>query len=381
MYPGDVKRLALVVASLLLAAPAYASVDDPLGLLGADVDKAVDVGMKNINADRLDVVILRALPGDVAGMARLRFGEKHLGPDAGVIMVGTESHQIGTYLGADYAAHGVTPGVVQRLIERVYLPEAKKGNTSDAILALVNELKLARTLGRDPAITPLAPPPKLELPWWWYLPPTVFIVLGLLVRFGMKLLRSRRRRARLRAVVDRLEDLQWQLKRLEPAVAKLREAEVPGTAHAALDERTAEADRELADLHALHRRTGEALKHGDWEGAETQLADADRRLFPLAASLAANLAGHRARLAGEDVAALLTRSDATLARWQRLSEARARWDVTTQAAARTQLGERLESLARVLSTAPLDVQGAEDYLDATEAIFGRALEATGMSSR
>jgi hypothetical protein len=29
----------------------------------------------------------------------------------------------------------------------------------------------------------------------------------------------------------------------------------------------------------------------------------------------------------------------------------------------------------------LDVAGAEDYMDATEAIFGRALEATGPSSR
>jgi hypothetical protein len=275
----------------------------------------------------------------------------------------------------------VTPGVLKRLVARVYMPEAKKGNTSDAILALVNEIKLARTLGRDPAVTPPPPPPKWGLPWWWYLPPSVLALGALTVRVGMKLMRSRRRRARLRGLVDRLEDLQWQLKRLEPAVAKIREAEGAGTPHPLLEERTAAAERELADLHALHRRTGEALKHGDWEAAEGHLADAERRVFPLAAALAAIVAGHQARLAGADVPALVARADTVLARWERLSEARARWDAATQAAARAQLGERLESVARVLATAPLDVAGAEDYMDATEAIFGRALEATGPSSR
>lgn len=370
-----------LLALLTLATPAHARVEDPLALLGADVDKAVDVGMKNINADKLVVVILRALPSDANLMAQLSFGEKHPGPDGGVIMVGTETRQVGVALGPDFAAHGVTPGVVQRLVQRVYVPEAKKGNTADAVLALVNELKLARTLGRDPAITPPPPPPKIGLPWWWYLPPTGVALLGLSVRFGLKLLRSRRRRARLRRMVDRMEDLLWQLKKLEPAVAKIREVEGTGAPHPQLEERVAAAERELADLHTLHRRTGDALKAGDWEGAERYLDDAERRTFPLAAALAAAVAGQQARLQGQDVAALIGRSDAVLARWERLSEARARWDATTQAAARQQLGERLEDVARVIATAPLDVAGAEDYLDATEAIFGRALSATGMSSR
>lgn len=369
-------RLAAAAAIwLALAGPALALVDDPLLLLDPSVSKAMNVEMKNINADRLDVLILRGLPPDVDGMARLRFLEKQRPPNAGVLMVGLETKQIGVYLGEDFTRHGVTPGVVQRLVQRTYKPLAAKDETSEAVLALVREIKLARTLGRDPELAPPPPKPTFALPWWWYLPPVVAILLGLGGYYGARRRRSMRRRARLRGLVDRLEDLNWQLKQQEPAIAKLAEAETLGEPNPKLDARIAALRKEREAVAKVATDVSAALKHGDWERAGQLLDDGLQRTFPLTVGLAGALAAQQDRLQGADPVATMERTRDLLTRWQRLAEARTRWTPGKEGAnGPQQLGERLESVGKLLATAPLDVAGAEDFLAATEAIFGRALE-------
>jgi hypothetical protein len=366
----------LAVTSPFLTQPALALVEDPLGLLGVNFDLALDTGIKNINMPKVDVVVLRTLPDQANGMAELHFRELHMSSEACVIMVGTETKNVGTYLGSDYTSRGVTPELVQRLVKRVYQPEVARNMTSEGILALVREIKLARTLGRDPDQALPRQPGKSMLPWWWYWPPIVLALSGLLGYAGVKRRRSLRRRARLRSLIDRLEDLQYQLKLLEPGFAQLDAAACEGGPVPMLVERDETLRAEAVMLARAAKASGEEIKQGAWEEAERRLTDAESRVFPLAVGLAGALGAHKARLTGGDAKDVLTRADTCLARWHRLAEARARW--VTSASNGTngpqQLGERLAALGRVLATAPLDLVSAEDFLDATEAIYGRIVD-------
>lgn len=372
----------LVLGAVWAPMPAVALVEDPLSLLGAPMDQALDTGMKNINADKLEVVILRTLPDDADGLAAAQFLEHHLGPDAGVIMVGLETHSFGSYLGTGYAQHGVTAALVRKLGRRVFVPAAKQGDPSEGLLALVREIKLARTLGRDPDVAPASKPVQGWLPWWWYLPPVVLLVIGLATRWGLKRRRSLRRRARLQGLVDRLEDLQIELQRMAPAWDQLAGAGRQGTPDAALEANDRDRHAELAAVKQRVATCQADLKAGDWEATERALADAEARLFPLAVNLAGALAAHRARLSGQSGPQILERTRHVLARWQRLSDARARWAEATAESGSggpQQLAERLQALGKLLTRAPLDVAGAEEFLDGTEAVYGRALEAASGS--
>jgi hypothetical protein len=366
----------LLVASPLLTRQALALVEDPLGLLGANFDLALDTGIRNINAAKIDVVVLRTLPQDADGMARLHFNELHMTPDAGVVMAGTVTKNVGAYLGSDYTSRGVTPALVQRLVRRVYVPAAARDMPSEGLLALVRQIKLARTLGRDPDLVPPRQPLQVGLPWWWYVPPIISAALGLVVYVGMRRLRSLRRRARLRRLIDRLEDLQYQLKLQEPALAQLEGAAAEGNPSAVLIERDEALRAESASLAKATKRSGDEIKQGLWEDAERRLADAEARVFPLAVGLAGALGAHKVRLAGGNAKDALARADRCLARWHRLAEGRARWASTAHLGSKgpQQLGERLAALGRVLASAPLNLGEAEDFLDATEAIYSRSID-------
>ena len=49
---------------VLLAGPARAIVEDPMSVLDATLDAALDTGMKNINASQIVVLLLRTVPSD-----------------------------------------------------------------------------------------------------------------------------------------------------------------------------------------------------------------------------------------------------------------------------------------------------------------------------
>lgn len=370
--------LLAVTCWLLGSAPASAGLEDPLSILGASVDQAVDQGIKNMNADKLQVVLMHELPADADGMAQLRFHENNLGPDGGVILIGTEPPAVGSCLGESYRAKGVTPELVRVMANRVYKPAVAKNQLSDGVLALVRDVKLARTLGRDPDVPPPPTPVKVGLPWWWYIPPALVAFSWATVWAGRKRLRSVRRRARLGRLMDQLEDIQYQLKRLVPAREQLQAALARMSPPEALATRAGALEREARALDDLATASGHAIKEGDWETAERQLANALARVFPLAVGLAGILAACQTHLEGGDAAGLLDRADRSLARWQRLSEAQATWAEATAGSGSSgpqQLAERLEALAKLLTRSPMDVSAVEDFLEATEAVYGRALSA------
>ena len=371
-----VRRLCLSLALVLLPAlPAWAGLEDPTAVLDLNVAKGLAVELSNIHADAFDIVVLRTLPADADGMAKLRFNERHGGSDTVVLMIGAQTNNMGMALGESYTQRGVTPALVKQMAARVYTPAVKKGNLGDAILDLVREIKLARTLGRDPA----AQPPAAHvgggwLPWWWYLPPVVVAAGAGGTYYWRKHQRSKRRRARLQGLVDRLEELQDQQQRLRQALAQIERAAAEGLADAALGDRDARVRQDAEALAKVVSGIGRALKEGDWEFAESGLADAEAKAFPLSVWVATTLAAHQARLRGEDVGRVLERGGEALARHERLVGAQARWAGTAPGASGPQaLAERLQQLRKLLVTAPLDLQAAGDLLDATEGLYQRAL--------
>ncbi len=270
---------------------------------------------------------------------------------------------VGVHLGADYTERGVTPDLIKRLVARVYTPEAAKGNHSDAVLSLMEELKLARTLGRDPAVQPAPTPVKLQTPWWLLLAPLAGLAAGGCVLAASRYNRRRKRKARLARLLDRLEDARYKLGRIASQLAAVP-AEREGLAR-------------VKESHALLARLGQdaesRLKSGAWSDAEAVLDQLDAQEPRIATEAAA--------CATPQSPEALTLAATAQSRFERLQAAHGRWAAEPgHTGSPKQLAERLDQLRRALTTPPVDYTEVNDLLDATEAIYARWLNPAPLRS-
>lgn len=275
------RRALLGAAALFLAlqaAPAWARVDDPGLKLGPDVAKTLATGLEHLGPPLVEVEVWPKLPSDADGFAKARFAARRLGERNALLLLGVDDQRLGVALGPAYAQAGVGPDLAATLAARAYFPEAKEGRPAEGALSLATQLHLALRLGRDPLAKDAAPVAMAQdgTPLW------VWGSLGALLLGGSgyvlwawrKANKRARRKARLAAILERVEVLEAVNRRAEPMLAASRPE-----AGAAWQGHWEAAEAEHLAVAQAAEAVRKALRRGAWDQAEGALATAEPRLL------------------------------------------------------------------------------------------------------
>lgn len=347
--------LALGLAlALAWGLPAQARVEDPALKLGPDVAKTLATGLEHLGPPPVEVEVWPKLPpGEAQAFAKARFGARRLPERTALLVIGADDRQLGIALGPSYLQGGVSQELAATLASRVYFPEAQEGHPAEGALALATQLHLALRLGRDPLAKDASPVAlaKEGTPFW------IWGSLGALALAGAgyggwswrKASRRRRRKARLGAILERVDALEAVGRRAEPMLAASQGD--PGRPwHAAWTL----AQAEHAAVAEAAQATRAALRRGAWDRAEAAVAEGEARATGAEArATAVAAASHR-----PDPEAFLGLAEQALTRY---AEARA-------LSGRGGSEERLATARRLLLQSPPDPAGALELLDAHAAL-------------
>ncbi|MEB3328904.1 MAG: hypothetical protein VKQ33_06695 [Candidatus Sericytochromatia bacterium] len=298
-----------VVLLALGQGPALARVEDPLGLLGEGVARAVEGQLARMNAGTIDVVVVPRAPEGVAVAAEAALAAR---PGvAAVVVFAAREGLTGLAVAPSLRPAGFGPEQAARLIATTMPPALAQGAPSEGLIALVQELKLLEATSVPAGHLPPSAPPRWPLA----------VGGGALAGAALGLLASglsrgrRRRQAVLRARVlaerGRLARLREDLASLADDLGRLEEALRPVAASA------------LATLEAE-----QAALRDEWRALDARL---EARLDPAASGLILAGARRAARLElghAALAAAVATGSAAAVAaaaplvgRWAALAEA------------------------------------------------------------
>ncbi|MDB5099826.1 MAG: hypothetical protein JWM80_4247 [Cyanobacteria bacterium RYN_339] len=368
--------LGLLLAVLLPAGAALATVEDQAGILTPDAKASLESQLGNYGSHRFDVVFVDHVDGTVESLAQVKFQQHHLDKDDGLIAVAVKDKKVAVHLGGGFQSHGVGTLQIKSHLRSDFFPQAKAGHfdTASAQLArgLMSETHTTSTqVVQQPR--QVAPPVQHGgFPWG------IFLFLGLAGGGIWWFMRNRNKvnlEPRVKTLKDQHAQIVAQALRLDDVdtLGRFREGDMAA--------QYKKLGRKSADLMAESRDFGEKLievealaKKGKKE-AEPMLQQLEGRSTGLQSEVAAALTTLD-RLEGtsgltgkeEDLPKLVSRLSR---RYQELKDAydelkrRAPSGYTTDST----VERRLEEAQRLLTTVPVDAKEAEDViLEATDAL-------------
>ncbi|HEY9720370.1 MAG TPA: TPM domain-containing protein [Oscillatoriaceae cyanobacterium] len=261
---------ALAACLLLVAAPAFAAVENPDELISPSQARALERQLDRRPDQRFEVAFVAHAPDGAVEAARRLFAAKRLGRTDGAIVVAVGDRRIGVHLGDDFAARGLDGRAIGRLIAQDFAPAARQGDYVGGVQALVSDFD-----------APLRP---VGFPWWLLALPLAGIGgywwlsrRGKRRTLAERLATLREAQGRMLTEALQLEDLDHEARYYEGETAE---------AYAALARRAAPLMGDVGQLGTQIDQARTQLKHGRLRDAALALETAELRVVPLEAALA-----------------------------------------------------------------------------------------------
>jgi uncharacterized membrane protein YgcG len=378
--------LGVLLAVLLPAGAALASVEDNAGILTPAAKASLEQQLGAYGSHRFDVVFEDHANGSVESLARTKFQQHHLDRDDGLIAVAVKDKKVAVHLGSAFQSHGVGSLQIKSHLRSDFFPQAKAGHFDTAAANLAQGLMAeSRVAPNHPVGNNAGPVHHGGFPWGIFL---FLAAVGGGIWFFMRNRKKTDYMPRVQALKDQHAKIVAQALRLDDVdtLGRFREGDVAA--------QYKKLGRKSADLMAESRDFGEKLvetealaKKGNAQ-AEPLLQQLEGRVTGLQSDVAAALTTLD-RLEGtqgltgkeEDLPKLVSRLSR---RYQELKDA---YDEIKRRApagynSDSTVERRLQEAQRLLTTVPVDAKEAEDViLEATDALEDYRRKVDGEADR